>query len=186
MGELINSGICAGDGSEITYVFIFFHDQQQFILANLMAVALTLLLVQTAIIVKAASPCQVTTKFGTLTLEGIEKRGTKPLVRGRFRSLKRDGIIFISTQNSLSIMTTEKENLAQVSNSSAHIQNAVWDSYWYPDVNKEITYIQLRNHVFAVKNGITYRFPSGATIETAMGAVKRGDLEFHPKLRLYH
>ena len=73
-------------------------------------------------------------------------------------------------------MTTDKENLVQVSNSSARIQNSVWDSYWHP-VNEEITSIQLRDYVFAVKNGITYRFPSSATIEMVMGAVKRGDLE---------
>ena len=143
-----------------------------------MEVLLTLfLLVQTAIIANTASPRQATTEFGTLTLEGIEKRGTNPHVRGRFSSPEGDGIIFISTPNSLSIMTTKKENLVQVSNSSARVQNSVWDSYWQTDVNEEITYIQLRDRVFAVKNGRTYRFPSSATIETVMGAVKSGDLE---------
>ena len=82
------------------------------------------LLVQAAI---AAPPSEVTTEHGTLTLEGIVKRGADAHVRGSFRSAEGDGIRFVSTPDYLKIMTTDGENIVEAS--SARIQTYEGDRY---------------------------------------------------------
>ena len=87
------------------------------------ALVITLLL-QAAI---DAPPSEVTTEHGTLTLEGIVKRGADAHVRGSFRSTEGDGIRFVSTPDYLKIMTTDGENLVEAS--SARIQTYEGDRY---------------------------------------------------------
>ena len=128
------------------------------------ALVITLLL-QAAI---AAPPSEVTTEHGTLTLEGIVKRGADAHVRGSFRSAEGDGIRFVSTPDYLKIMTTDGENIVEAS--SARIQTYEGDRY--------AAYFQLLDKSYADIDDRTYSLPesAAATAQSVTDPIQRADL----------
>ena len=123
------------------------------------------LLVQAAI---AAPSSEVTTEHGTLTLEGIVKRGADAHVRGSFRSAEGDGIRFVSTPDYLKIMTTDGENIVEAS--SARIQTYEGDRY--------AAYFQLLDKSYADIDDRTYSLPesAAATVQSVTDPIQRTDL----------
>jgi len=123
------------------------------------------LLVQAAI---AAPSSEVTTEHGTLTLEGIVKRGADAHVRGSFRSAEGDGIRFVSTPDYLKIMSTDGENIVEAS--SARIQTYEGDRY--------AAYFQLLDKPYADIDDRTYSLPesAAATAQSVTDPIQRANL----------
>lgn len=102
----------------------------------------------------SASVFQVDTEHGTLTLEGIHRRGTKTNIVGAFTTKGDDnvgGVRFRSTAYSVDIATLDGEVLVKASSFSVATQT-------YDDEEEEETAIyQILDDVFVEANGLLYR-----------------------------
>ena len=84
-------------------------------LSNSTMRALTVLLaVHVGLSAASMSLFSVATEYGTLTLEGHQKRGVDTHIQGVFRSLVGDGIRFRTSSKSLEIAATDGQNLVKI------------------------------------------------------------------------